>query len=66
MKTDPAYEDVGYLQAVEQPVPEAHTEQKTPGSTSTFVYDPASDRLRGKYFQAVEKQTFYIEFLRAK
>lgn len=37
-----------------------------PGSTYTLVYDPASDRLCGKYFQAVEKQTFYIEFLRAK
>lgn len=37
-----------------------------PGSTYTLVYDPASDRLRGRYFQAVEKRTFTVEFLRAK
>jgi hypothetical protein len=37
-----------------------------PGSTYTLQYDPASDRLRGKYFQAVERQTFDIEFVRAK
>ncbi len=35
-----------------------------PGSTYTLQYDPASDRLKGKYFQAVEKQTFTIEFVR--
>ncbi len=37
-----------------------------PGSTYTLQYDPATDRLKGKYFQAVEKQTFDIEFVRAK
>jgi len=29
-------------------------------------YDPKSDRLKGAYFQAVEKQTFNIEFVRVK
>jgi len=37
-----------------------------PGSTYTMQYDPASDRLKGAYFQAVEKQTFAIEFVRAR
>jgi hypothetical protein len=37
-----------------------------PGSTYTLQYDPASDRLKGTYFQAVEKQTFSVEFVRAK
>ena len=37
-----------------------------PGSTYTLQYDPASDRLKGAYFQAVEKQTFAIEFVRNK
>ena len=37
-----------------------------PGSTYTLQYDPASDRLKGAYFQAVEKQTFAIEFTRAR
>src|SRR5512143_2765710 len=37
-----------------------------PGSTYTLQYDPASDRLRGGYFQAMEKQTFAIEFVRTK
>jgi hypothetical protein len=37
-----------------------------PGSTYTLQYDPKSDRLKGTYFQAVEKQTFDIEFVRAK
>ncbi len=35
-----------------------------PGSTYTLQYDPANDRLRGTYFQAVERQTFHIEFVR--
>lgn len=35
-----------------------------PGSTYTLQYDPASDRLKGDYYQAVEKQTFKIEFAR--
>jgi hypothetical protein len=37
-----------------------------PGSTYTLQYDPASDRLKGTYFQAVEKQTYTIEFVRAR
>jgi len=35
-----------------------------PGSTYTLQYDPAADRLKGAYFQAVEKQTYQIEFAR--
>jgi hypothetical protein len=35
-----------------------------PGSTYTLQYDAATDRLRGAYFQAVEKQTFQVEFVR--
>ncbi len=35
-----------------------------PGSTYTLTYDAASDRLRGSYYQAVEKQTFAVEFMR--
>ena len=37
-----------------------------PGSKYNLQYDPKSDRLKGTYFQAVEKQTFDIEFMRAK
>jgi len=37
-----------------------------PGSTYSLQYDPATDRLQGTYFQAVEKRTFDIVFLRAK
>jgi hypothetical protein len=37
-----------------------------PGSKYDLQYDPGSDRLKGTYFQAVEKQTFNIEFVRAK
>jgi len=37
-----------------------------PGSTYTLQYDPASDRLKGAYYQAVEKQTFVVEFTRRK
>jgi len=37
-----------------------------PGSRYNLQYDPKSDRLTGTYFQAVEKQTFSIEFVRAK
>ena len=35
-----------------------------PGSTYTLQYDAATDRLRGAYFQAVERQTFHVEFVR--
>jgi len=37
-----------------------------PGSKYNLQYEPKSDRLKGTYFQAVEKQTFNIEFVRAK
>jgi hypothetical protein len=37
-----------------------------PGSKYNLQYDPKTDRLKGTYFQAVEKQTFNIEFVRAK
>jgi len=35
-----------------------------PGSLYRLQYDPATDTLKGTYFQAVEKQTFHIEFVR--
>ncbi len=37
-----------------------------PGSKYHVQYDPASDRLRGTYFQAVEQQTYSIEFVRSR
>jgi hypothetical protein len=37
-----------------------------PGSTYTLQYDAATDRLQGTYFQAVERQTFTVEFSRVK
>ena len=37
-----------------------------PGSTYTLTYDPASDQLKGVYYQAVEKQQFPVAFLRMK
>jgi hypothetical protein len=37
-----------------------------PGSTYTLQYDRESDRLKGTYYQAVEKQTFRIEFARGR
>jgi hypothetical protein len=37
-----------------------------PGSKYKLQYDPKSDRLKGTYFQAVEKQTFNIDFVRVK
>ncbi len=36
------------------------------GSTYTLTYDPASDTLKGVYFQAVAQQKFDIYFTRAK
>ena len=35
-----------------------------PGSKYSLQYDSASDRLKGTYFQAVEKQTYDVEFVR--
>jgi len=37
-----------------------------PGSTYDLQYDPESDRLKGKYFQAALGQTFEIEFVRVE
>jgi hypothetical protein len=37
-----------------------------PGSKYNLQYESASDRLKGTYFQAVEKRNFDIEFVRAK
>jgi hypothetical protein len=37
-----------------------------PGSTYRLQYDAATDRLQGTYFQAVERQTFTVEFSRVK
>jgi len=37
-----------------------------PGSTYTLTYDPASDQLKGIYYQAVEKQRFPVAFVRLK
>ena len=34
------------------------------GSTYELAYDPASDRLRGTYYQAVAKQRFEVSFAR--
>jgi hypothetical protein len=35
-----------------------------PGSLYRLKYDPVTDTLKGTYFQAVEKHTFHIEFVR--
>ena len=35
-----------------------------PGSTYTLRYDPSDERLKGSYYQAVDKQTYEIEFVR--
>jgi len=37
-----------------------------PGSKYNLPYQPRADRLKGTYFQAVERQTFNIEFVRVK
>lgn len=37
-----------------------------PGSTYTLQYDPAGDRLVGTYFQAMQKETFLVAFMRVK
>ena len=36
------------------------------GSTYKLTYDPASDQLRGVYYQAVARQQFDVAFARAK
>jgi len=37
-----------------------------PGSTYNLRFDPAKDRLVGAYYQAVQKQTFDVEFAKQK
>ena len=37
-----------------------------PGSTYSLTYDPASDQLKGIYYQAVEQQRFPVAFARMK
>ena len=37
-----------------------------PGPIYTLKYDPKGDRLIGIYFQAVERQTFDVEFQRVR
>jgi hypothetical protein len=37
-----------------------------PGSTYTLQYDAGTDRLKGTYFQAVERQTFHVEFVKVQ
>jgi hypothetical protein len=37
-----------------------------PGSTYNLTYDAATDRLKGAYFQAVQRQTFSVEFVRTR
>ena len=37
-----------------------------PGSTYTLTYDPASDQLKGIYYQAAEQQRFPVIFMRMK
>jgi hypothetical protein len=37
-----------------------------PGSTYTLQYDPALDCLKGTYFQAMQKETYLVEFMRVK
>jgi hypothetical protein len=37
-----------------------------PGSTYTLTYEPASDQLKGAYFQAALRQTYDVVFVRLK
>jgi hypothetical protein len=37
-----------------------------PGSIYNLIYDPKTDRLVGTYFQAVQKVSYNIEFMRSK
>lgn len=37
-----------------------------PGSTYNLQYDPKTDQLKGTYFQAIQRQTFDVEFVRVK
>ena len=37
-----------------------------PGSQYDLHYDPKTDRLTGTYFQAIQRETFAVEFVRIK
>jgi len=37
-----------------------------PGSMYNLRYDPENDRLNGTYFQAVQRETYDVEFVRTK
>jgi len=37
-----------------------------PGSMYNLRYDPENDRLKGTYFQAVQRETYDVEFVRTK
>ncbi len=37
-----------------------------PGSTYTLIYSPENDRFEGYYYQAVQGQTYNMEFMRTK
>jgi uncharacterized protein (DUF2147 family) len=37
-----------------------------PGSNYSLTYDPGSDKLSGTYYQAVQRRTFTVEFIRRK
>ncbi len=37
-----------------------------PGCTYTLTYDPGSDRLEGEYYQALQRATYQVRFLRRK
>ena len=45
-------------------VPSSCAPAATTGSTYDLAYDPASDRLKGIYYQAVVKQKFDVYFVR--
>jgi hypothetical protein len=37
-----------------------------PGSMYNLRYDPENDRLKGTYFQAIQRETYDVEFVRTK
>ena len=37
-----------------------------PGSSYSLTYNPDNDRLSGTYFQAVQKETYPVEFVRGR
>jgi hypothetical protein len=37
-----------------------------PGSKYNLHYDPKTDRLKGNYFQALERQNYEVEFVRVR